>query len=114
MQLITIARWLARKAVRAEWKAEGRKLNYIPVKELSTASIRYLREHRAELLREAWKHPALVRHRQQQGQRLVQRAVIEAIRQRGQRVNSIAPEEIRKLIEAYVAEHPELRECGCF
>jgi hypothetical protein len=112
--LLTIARYLAKQAVKAEWRAQGRKVQYIPVKELSIASNLYLLTHRAELIREAWKHPVVVRHRQQRGQRLAQRAVIEAIRQKGQRVSSIAPEELQKLIAAYVAEHPELRECGCF
>jgi hypothetical protein len=114
MHLITIARWLARKAVKEEWKAQGRKVQYIDIRELTQATNTYLVSHRKELLREAWKHPVVVRHRQQQGQRLAQRAVIEAIRQKGQRVNSIAPDELQKLIADYVDEHPELRECGCF
>jgi hypothetical protein len=113
-QLITIARYLARKTVRAEWKAQGRKVQYINIRELTQASDLYLREHKAELMKQAWKHPAVVRHRQQQRQRLAQRAVISAIGQKGQRVNSIAPSELQKLIAAYVEDHPELRECGCF
>jgi hypothetical protein len=113
-QLVTIARYLARKAIRAEWKAEGRKVQYIDIRELTQASNFYLREHKAELMKQAWKHPAVIRHRQQQGQRLAQRAVISAIKQKGQRVNSIAPDELQKLIADYVEDHPELRECGCF
>jgi hypothetical protein len=101
-QLITIARYLARKTVRAEWKAQGRKVQYINIRELTQASDLYLREHKAELMKQAWKHPAVVRHRQQQRQRLAQRAVISAIGQKGQRVNSIAPSELQKLIAAYV------------
>jgi hypothetical protein len=112
--LITIAKYLAKRAVKTEWRAQGRKVQYIDIREIAKATDNYLGEHKAELLREAWKHPAVVRHRQQQGQRLAQRAVIEAIRQRGQRVNSIAPSELQKLIADYVDEHPELRECGCF
>jgi hypothetical protein len=112
--LITIARYLAKRAVKAEWRAQGRKVQYIQAREITKASNIYLLRHKAELLREAWKHPALVRHRQQQRQRLAQRAVISAIRQKGQRVNSIAPSELQKLIADYVDEHPELRECGCF
>jgi len=112
--LITIARYLAKRAVKTEWRAQGRKVQYIDIREITNATNTYLGEHKAELLREAWRHPALVRHRQQQGQRLAQRAVISAIRQKGQRVNSIAPEELQKLVREYVEEHPELRECGCF
>jgi hypothetical protein len=37
--------------------------------------------------------------------RLAHKAAIAEIRDRGGRVNSIAPEELRKLIEAYVKEH---------
>jgi hypothetical protein len=112
--LITIARYLAKRAVKAEWRAEGRKVQYIDIREITAASNQYLREHKAELMKEAWEHPALVRHRQRERQRLAQRAVISAIRQKGQRVNSIAPSELQKLIAAYVDQHPELRECGCF
>jgi hypothetical protein len=108
--LITIARYLAKRAVKAEWKAEGRKVQYIQAREITAASNQYLREHKAELLREAWKHPVVHKERQ----RLAQRAVIEAIRKKGQRVNSIAPEELQRIIADYVDEHPELRECGCF
>jgi 4-alpha-glucanotransferase len=112
--LITIARYLAKRAIKDEWRAQGRKVQYINIRELTQASDSYLREHKAKLMKEAWKHPALVRHRQQQGQRLTQRAVIEAIRQKGQRINSIAPDELQKLVREYVEEHPELRECRCF
>jgi hypothetical protein len=112
--LITIARYLAKRAVKTEWKAQGRKVQYIEAREITKASDLYLLRHKAELIKEAWKHPVVVRHRQQQRQRLAQRVVIEAIRQKGQRVNSIAPEELQKLIEAYVEDHPELRECGCY
>ena len=74
----------------------------------------YLALRRNELMKEAWKHPVSIRHRQQERMTLARKAVISAIRQRGQRVNSIAPAELQKLIEAYVEEHLELRECGCF
>jgi hypothetical protein len=114
MQLMTIARWLARKAVKAEWRAEGRKVQYIDIREITAATNQYLGEHKAELIREAWKHPAVVRYRQQQGMRLARKAVIAEIRDRGRKVNSIAPEELQRLIAAYVEDHPELRECGCF
>jgi hypothetical protein len=112
--LITIARYLAKQAVKAEWRAQGQKVQYIETGEITKASNLYLLRHKAELMKQAWEHPVVVRHRQQRGQRLAQRAVIEAIRQRGQRVNSIAPSELQKLIADYVAAHPELRECGCY
>jgi hypothetical protein len=110
--LITIARYLAKRAVKDEWRAQGRKVQYIDIREITAASSQYLREHKAELIKEAWAHPVVVRHRQQRGQRLAQRAVIAAIREKGQRVNSIAPNELQKLIADYVEDHPELRECG--
>jgi hypothetical protein len=112
--LLTIARYLAKRAVKDEWRAQGRKVQYIEAREITKASDIYFLRHRTELLKQAWAHPVVVRHRQQQGQRLAQRAVISAIRQKGQRVNSIAPDELRKLIADYVDDHPELRECGCF
>jgi hypothetical protein len=46
------------------------------------------------------------------------RLVRAAIKDKGGRVNSIEPKELRRLIEAYLKEHPEegahLRELGCF
>jgi hypothetical protein len=42
MQLMTFARWLARKAVTAEWRAEGRKVQYINVREITNATNIYL------------------------------------------------------------------------
>jgi hypothetical protein len=112
--LITIARYLAKQAVKAEWRAQGRKVQYIEAREITKASNIYLLRHNAELMKQAWAHPVVIRYRQQQGQRLAQRAVISAIRQKGQRVSSIAPKELQKLIADYIEDHPELRECGCF
>ena len=114
MHLLSLARWLARKAVKAEWKAEGRKVQYIEAKEITAAANAYLALRKSELMKEAWEHPVAVRHRQQERMTLARKAVIAEIREKGQRVNSIAPAELQKLIEAYVEEHPELRECGCF
>jgi hypothetical protein len=37
--------------------------------------------------------------------RLARKAVIAEIRERGGKVNSIAPEELNKLIKAYVKDH---------
>jgi hypothetical protein len=112
--LITIARYLAKRAVKTEWRAQGRKVQYIEAREITKASDIYLLRHKLELLREARNHPVVIRHLQQQGMRLARKAVIAEIRDRGRKVNSIAPDELRRLIEAYVSDHPELRECGCF
>jgi hypothetical protein len=113
-RLIVLARYLAKRAVKAEWRAQGRKVQYINVSEITAASNLYLLTHRTELMKQAWEHPASVRHRQQQGQRLAQRAVIAAIREKGQTVSSIAQSDLERMIAAYVEDHPELRECGCF
>jgi histone H3/H4 len=37
------------------------------------------------------------------------RLVKEAIRDKGGKINSIAPEEVRRLVEAYLAQHPNRR-----
>jgi hypothetical protein len=57
MHLLSLARWLARKAVKAEWRAQGRKVQYIDASEITEASNIYLTLHRNELLKEAWEHP---------------------------------------------------------
>jgi hypothetical protein len=114
MQLMTLARWLAQKAVKSEWKAEGRKVQYIPASEITAAAAIYLLRHRTKLMKEAWEHPVAVRRRQQERMTLARKAVIAEIRDKGRKVSSIAPAELQRLIEAYVEEHPELRECGCF
>jgi hypothetical protein len=110
--LITIARYLAKRAVKAEWRAQGRKVQYIQAREITKASDLYLLRYRTELMKQAWAHPVVIRHRQQQGMRLARKAVISAIREKGWKVSSIAPDELQKLIAAYVNDHPELRECG--
>jgi hypothetical protein len=49
--------------------------------------------------------------------RLARKAVIAEIREKGRRVNSIAPAELRKLVGTYLEEHPEenvLVEKVCF
>jgi len=48
MQLMSLARWLARKAVTAEWRAEGRKVQYIEAREITEASNAYLEHVLAE------------------------------------------------------------------
>jgi hypothetical protein len=45
MHLIALARWLARKAVTAEWKAQGRKVEFV---EISEATNVYFMEHGRE------------------------------------------------------------------
>jgi hypothetical protein len=107
MHVLTLARWLARKAVTTEWRAQGRKVQYINASEITAATELDLMAHRNKLLREAWEHPAAVRHRQQKRKRLARKAVIAAIREKGRKVSSIAPEELGRMIETYLKEHPE-------
>ncbi len=116
MVVMTLARWLARKAVKAEWKTSGRNPQYAEASEIAAASNVYFMEHRNELLEEAWEHPVAKEYRHKERMRLARKAVIAEIRERGGRVNSIAPEEVRKLIGAYLEEHPEesvIVEIGC-
>jgi hypothetical protein len=103
--VLIMARWLARKAVRAEWKAMGRQLQYADASELAAASNVYFIEHREELLKEAWEHPVAQHYRHQERMKFARKAVIAEIREKGRRVNSIAPEELNKLIKAYLEEH---------
>jgi hypothetical protein len=93
--ICALVRWLARKAVKAEWKAMGRKPEYAD----AAATNVYFMEHREELVREARAHPVALN------------------REKGRRVNSIAPEELNRLIESYVKEHPwenVVKEFGCY
>jgi hypothetical protein len=87
--ICALVRWLARKAVKAEWKAMGRN----PQCADATATNVYLMEHREELLNEARAHPVAIHYRHQERMRLARKAVIAEIRDRGGRVNSIAPED---------------------
>jgi metal-responsive CopG/Arc/MetJ family transcriptional regulator len=76
----------------------------------------YFVEHRNELIREAWEHPVAQQYRQQERMRLARKALVAAIREKGQRVNSIAPEELNKLIQSYLKDHRwecAIREIGC-
>jgi hypothetical protein len=112
MHLIALARWLARKALTAEWKASGRK----PVDIQPSEFADYFMEHRADLLKEAWEHPVAQEYRHKERMRLARKAVIAEIRDRGGRVNSIAPEELKRLIQSYLKEHPwdgVIKEFGC-
>jgi len=53
MQLMTLARWLAHKAVKEEWRAQGTKVQYIEASEIAAAANLYLVQHMAELMKEA-------------------------------------------------------------
>jgi len=118
MHLLTLARWLAEKAVKTEWRAQGRTVKYIEVRELRKASKALMALRRNKLMKEAWEHPYTKQLRKQQRMSLARKAVIAEIRDKGRKVNSIAPDELGKLIEAYLEAHPEvnahLRELGCF
>jgi hypothetical protein len=99
--VMTLARWLASKAVKAEWKATGRRPEYVEPTEIAA----YFTEHRNELLREAWEHPVAQEYRHKERMKLARKAVIAEIRDRGRKVNSIEPAELNKLIQSYMKEH---------
>jgi hypothetical protein len=101
--VMTLARWLASKAIRAQWKASGRKPE---AREIAKTTNVYFMEHRKELIEEAWEHPVAKEYRHQEGMRLARKAVIAEIRDKGRKVNSIEPSELKKLVEAYLNEHP--------
>jgi hypothetical protein len=114
--ICTLVRGLARKAVKAEWKAMGRQPQYAEASELAAATNVYFIEHKEELVREARNHPVAIQYRHQERMRLARKAVIAEIREKGRRVNSIAPEELNKLIQRYLQDHPwesALEERGC-
>jgi hypothetical protein len=50
---MTMARWLAKRAVRAQWAKAGIKVHYVEASELRKAADAYLSEHRSELIGEA-------------------------------------------------------------
>ena len=106
MFVVTLARWLANKAVKAEMKAMGRRPEHAEISELAAATTAYFVLHRNELIEEARAHPVAIHYRQRERMRLARKAVIAEIRDRGGKVNSIAPEELQKLILAYLKEHP--------
>jgi len=114
--ICTLVRWLARKAVKAEWKAMGRRPEYAEVSEIAEATNVYFMEHREELLNEARAHPVAQQYRHQERMRLARKAVIAEIREKGRKVNSIEPEELKRLIQNYLKEHPwegVIKEFGC-
>ena len=102
--VMMLARWIASKAVRAEMKSMGCQAE---AGEIAAAASVYFVLHRKELLSEARNHPVAQDYRQQEQMRLARKAVIAEIRDKGRKVNSIEPAEIRKLIESYVKDHPE-------
>ena len=118
MYVLTLARWLARKTIKEKWRAQGRKVEYIPAAELTSEANLYLALNKARLMQEAWNHPVSVRHRMQGRIRMARRAVINEIRHNGRKVSSIAPEELGRLIGEYLKQHPEetvgYTELGCF
>jgi len=84
-QVMILARWLARKAVKAGWKAMGRNAE---ASEIAAASNVYFVLHRKELLSEAREHPVSQNYRHQDWMRLARNAVIAEIRDKGRRVQS--------------------------
>jgi hypothetical protein len=115
-EVMILARWMARMRLKAEWKSQGRKVQYIEAREITEASRAYLVLHRNELMKEAWEHPYAKQVRHQEHMRLARKAVIAEIRDKGRKVKSIAPAELEKLIQSYLREHPwenAIREIGC-
>ncbi len=115
--ICTLVRWLARKAVKAEWKAMGRRPEYAEASEIAAATNVYFIEHRDELLNEARAHPVAQEYRHKERMRLARKAVIAEIREKGRKVNSIEPEELKRLIQNYLKEHPwegVIKEFGCY
>lgn len=52
-RISTLANWLARKAVKEEWRAENRIVQTIPTREVAMVARAYLDAHPAELIAEA-------------------------------------------------------------
>jgi hypothetical protein len=101
--VITLARWLANRTVKAEWKAQGRKPK---IGEISKATNLYFTEHQKELIREAWEHPIVMNYRQQDRIRLARKAMISEIR-KGRRLVCSARSDLKSNIQVSVlaAEH---------
>jgi hypothetical protein len=62
-EVITLARWLARKAIKTQLKAAGLRPEYIEVREIGAAANAYFIRHKEKLIAEARAHPALLRLR---------------------------------------------------
>jgi hypothetical protein len=93
--VVTLARWLAKKAVEAKWKAQGRKPK---IGDIAKASNLYFTEHQKELIKEAWEHPVAIEQRHK-GQMIIEF-------RKGRWVKSI---DVGKLFEDYLEEYPEDR-----
>jgi hypothetical protein len=101
--VMTLARWLASRTVKAQWKAQGRNPK---IGEISKATKVYFTENEKELIKQAYEHPVAIEYRHKEGMRVARKAMIAEIR-KGRRVNSLSPEELQKLLEAYLEEYPE-------
>jgi hypothetical protein len=93
--VITLARWMAKKAVKAEWKAKGHKEK---IGEIGRATKLYFTEHEKELIKQAWEHP-VANEQRPKGQMIVEF-------RNGRWVKSI---DVGKLFEDYLKEYPEDR-----
>jgi hypothetical protein len=58
--VITLARWMARKAIRTELRAKGLRPECIETRTLAVAATVYFDAYREELIEEARNHPALL------------------------------------------------------
>ena len=91
--VMTLARWLASKTVKAQWKAQGRKEK---IGEIDKATKVHFTEHEKELIKQAWEHPVEQRHKV--------RMITEF--RKGRWVRSV---DVGKLFEDYLEEYPEDR-----
>jgi hypothetical protein len=60
--VMTLARWLAKNAVKQELRAMGRRPENAEPSEIGAAANAYFAQHRDELIAEARAHPALIRY----------------------------------------------------
>jgi hypothetical protein len=72
---MALARWLGRKALKAEWKSQGRNPQYADAGDVAA----YFLQHREELIRAAWDHPVAQQYRQREQMKLAKKAVIAEI-----------------------------------
>jgi hypothetical protein len=98
---MALARYLGRVAMKAEWRSMGRNPLYADASDIAA----YFFHHREELLKEAWEHSVAKEYRRKERMKLAKKAVVAEIKDRGRKVKSIAPEELRKLIESYLKDH---------
>ena len=86
--VVTLARWIASRTVKAQWKAQGRKPK---IGEIDEATTVYFIEHAGDLIGEAWEHPAAKEWRQKERMKLARKASMAEIRDRRGKVSSIEP-----------------------